>query len=109
MPRGGARPGAATRRTREIADKAAESGMLPHEFLLAVVRGEAVGGVTPTFDQRLDAAKAAAPFFAPKLAAIDVQSDGDLRVYAVSPVPLTQDEWVERYATENRGGRVEIL
>lgn len=77
MPRGGARPnagrptGAATKKTRAIADKAAESGILPHEFLLSVTRGEVVGGHTPTFEERLEAAKAAAPYFAPKLANIE--------------------------------------
>lgn len=81
MPRGGVRAGAgrptgsATRRTREIADKAAASGLLPHEFLLSVVRGEAVGGVVPTFADRLEAAKAAAPYFAPKLSSIDVVAE----------------------------------
>ena len=78
MARGGARPGAgrpagsATRKTREIANRAAASGMLPHEFLLAVVRGDVIGGVTPTFGDRLEAAKAAAPYFAPKLSSVDV-------------------------------------
>jgi hypothetical protein len=81
MPRGGARAGAGrpvgatTMRTREIADKAAASGMLPHEFLLAVVRGEAIDGAVPTFADRLEAAKAAAPYFAPKLSSVDVRAE----------------------------------
>lgn len=80
MPRGGARAGAGrpvgavTRRTREIADKAASSGLLPHEFLLLVVRGEAIDGTTPTFADRLEAAKAAAPYFAPKLSSVSMQA-----------------------------------
>ena len=107
MPSGGKRPGAGrpagavTRKTREIADWAAESGMLPHELLLAVVRGEMVGGVTPTFEQRLDAAKAAAPYFAPKLAAVDVTSTGTLTVYDVSDEPLTPEEWAREFVTEH--------
>ncbi len=81
MPRGGARAGAgrpmgaATQRTREIADKAAASGLLPHEFLLRVVRGEAIDGTVPSFADRLEAAKAAAPYFAPKLSSVDVKSE----------------------------------
>ena len=81
MPRGGARPGAgrpagsATRKTREIADRAATAGEMPHEFLLRVMRGEAVDGAVPTFAERLDAAKAAAPYFAPKLAAVGLGHD----------------------------------
>ncbi len=43
---------------------------LPHGFLLSVVRGEAVDGVVPTLAQRIEAAKAAAPYFAPRLAAV---------------------------------------
>lgn len=46
--------------------------MLPHEFLAAVARGEMIDGHLPSFDERLDAAKAAAPFYAPKLAATQV-------------------------------------
>lgn len=82
MPRGGARrsagrpAGAATRKTRELADKAAVSGMLPHEILLAIARGEVVGGHEPTFAERLDAAKSAAPYFAPRLAAVAMKDVG---------------------------------
>ena len=107
MPRGGKRvgagrpPGSATRRTREIADRAAESGMLPHELLLAISRGEAIGGVTPTFEQRLEAARHAAPYFAPKLAAIDMTSEGRLTIYDVSDEPLTTEQWAARHVTEN--------
>lgn len=42
----------------------------PHGFLLAVVRGETVDGTKPTLSQRIEAAKAAAPYFAPRLAAV---------------------------------------
>ena len=63
--------GALNRVSRETRDKAAASGMLPHEFLLTFMRGEAVDGYTPSFAERLDAAKAAAPFFAPKLSAVN--------------------------------------
>ena len=63
--------GALNKTSREQRDRAAESGLLPHEFLLAVTRGETIGDYVPTFQERLEAAKAAAPFFAPKLSAID--------------------------------------
>ena len=74
--------------------------MLPHEFLLAVCRGEMVGGVTPSFEQRLDAAKAAAPFFAPKLAAVDLKSENETVIYQISDEPMSSDEWARRYVTE---------
>ena len=49
--------------------------MLPHEFLLRVVRGEEIDGYKPTFHDRMFAAKSAAPYFAPKLASIVVDAD----------------------------------
>ncbi len=45
--------------------------MLPHEFLLSVTRGETIDGYMPSFAERLEAAKAAAPFYAPKLSAVE--------------------------------------
>lgn len=58
---------------------AAETGILPHEFLLRVMRGEYVSGKDrPSMTQRLDAAKAAAPFFAPRMSSIN--HDGGIKV-----------------------------
>jgi hypothetical protein len=65
---------------------AKESGELPHEFLLRVARGEPImrtvidketGWDTQVqevydFEQRKDAAKAAAPYFAPKISTVEV-------------------------------------
>lgn len=74
--RGGARPGSGrpkgsvtvlTAKAREAARE--RHGILPHEWLLKVMLGEQlIEGVVPTFEQRLDAAKAAAPYYAPRLA-----------------------------------------
>ena len=93
---GGARPGAGRPKgsTQKITTKAREeamaTGLLPHEWLLKVARGEAVPhkrwkiiydkqgnekgkelveeDYYADFPTRIDAAKAAAPFYAPKLA-----------------------------------------
>ena len=80
--RGGARPnagrkkGAATKRTREIADRAAEEGITPLEYMLQVMRTEP----SPDLDERgyiqaitlrFEAAKAAAPYIHPRLTAIE--------------------------------------
>lgn len=56
-------------------------GELPHELLLRVSRGERIQHGTdendsprfiqPTFDERLECAKVAAPYFAPKLATVE--------------------------------------
>lgn len=75
--RGGKRPGAGrkpssvNRMSQKAREKAAETGQLPHEFLLAVSRGELIGDYQPTFEDRLDAAKAAAPYYAPKLSSVE--------------------------------------
>lgn len=76
--RGGKRPGAgrpkgsATKKTREIADKAATAGQTPLEFLLGVMRGESY-----EFKDRLDAAKAAASYVHPRLTSVAVGGDED--------------------------------
>ena len=112
MPSGGKRkgagrpPGSATRRTREIANKAAASGLLPHEFLLAVARGEAIEGVTPTFADRLDAAKAAAPYFAPRLAAVDLKAEGEVK-HVIRRTPMTARDWaIERAGLDQEDEQV---
>lgn len=81
--RGGARPGAgrktgsATKKTREIADRAAEEGITPLEFMLQVMRaepGEDIKDERVLVDiqqMRFEAAKAAAPYMHPRLAAIE--------------------------------------
>ena len=121
MARGGARAGAgrpvgaATQRTREIADKAAASGLLPHEFLLAVVRGEAIDGAVPTFADRLEAAKAAALYFAPKLSSVDMKTRmvtsaaemSDTELYAIiAATPEGQAVLAERDALPADGANL---
>ncbi len=80
--RGGARPGSgrkkgsATVKTREIADKAAEQGITPLEFMLQVMRQEPLADLDPsdalkTTVMRFEAAKAAAPYIHPRLAAVE--------------------------------------
>lgn len=65
----------------EVVETARATGMLPHEWLLAVMRGEQINHfaydsdtqeiieviVLPTFADRMEAAKSAAPYFANKL------------------------------------------
>ncbi len=99
--RGGARKGAgrkagsATKRTREIADKAMEGGITPLEFMLNVMREEP----PETEDERLrqtyiamrfEAAKAAAPYVHPRLAAVEHtgKDGGAIEVTRIELVPL---------------------
>jgi hypothetical protein len=79
--RGGRRPGsgrpkgAATKKTREIADRAAAEGITPLEYMLQIMRRETahedpkveVARETLAFE----AAKAAAPYMHPRLAAVE--------------------------------------
>ena len=73
MARGGKRPGAgrrigsASKRTREIADKAAASGMTPLEVMLRAMKEHADA---LRWDQAASVAKDAAPYIHPRLAAI---------------------------------------
>jgi hypothetical protein len=80
--RGGARkgagrkPGSATKKTREIADKAMAEGVSPLEFMLSLMRAEPPEGLEPrdmlaAQSMRFEAAKAAAPYIHPRLAAVE--------------------------------------
>jgi hypothetical protein len=66
MPRGGRRPGAGrnpgslTRRTREIAEQAAEDGITPLQYMLTVMRDP-----NELAERRDEMAKAAAPYVHP--------------------------------------------
>lgn len=109
MARGGAQPGsgrpkgAVAKVTAKARAEAAESGLLPHEWLLKVSRGEGIEQkrwkieyyksgpkagteksrelitevVYADFPTRIDAAKAAAPFYAPKFAVQSVKVSPD--------------------------------
>ena len=76
VKQGGRKKGVPNKATRALRDAAASTGLLPHELLLAVARGEIIDGVVPSFDQRLTAMKDAAPYYAPKLAAVAHDGDG---------------------------------
>lgn len=80
--RGGARKGAgrkvgsATTKTREIAEKAMAEGVTPLEFMLQIMRTEP-GDIEDArlaqsiLEMRFEAAKAAAPYVHPRLAAVE--------------------------------------
>jgi hypothetical protein len=68
---GGRRRGTPNRATAARQAEIATSGLTPLDYLLAVMRGENLG-----LEMRLEAAKAAAPYVHPKLAAIDTTHRG---------------------------------
>lgn len=106
MPRGGYRPGAGRPKgavakiTEEAVAKAKASGELPHQFLLRIVRGEAIDGEQPSLQMRIAAAVSAAPYFAPRLAVMEAQIETNVRA-VVSNKPLTIEEFKERYLNKN--------
>ena len=100
--RGGARkgagrkPGSATKRTREIADRAAAEGITPLEYMLALMRADATHEDPAVQARReamkLEAAKAAAPYIHPRLQAIEHSGSGDPLEH------LTDDELDAQFA-----------
>lgn len=88
MARGGARPGAgrkagaATQKTREIADKAASEGLTPLEYMLRILRDE-----TREDGERFEAAKQAAPYVHARLAAVQADVNADVGVTVVIRKP----------------------
>lgn len=83
---GAGRPAGSTKaKMSEERRRASLTGDLPHQFLLRIMRGEVIYvqgvGVKPDLAMRVDCAKAAAPYYAPKLAQVQVLeslSDEDL-------------------------------
>lgn len=90
-PREGAgrRPGAHNRLIKENVEKAKTTGELPHEFLLRISRGEDIDGYTPNFQERVSAAQAVAPYFAPKLASIEQSGKNGEPIQISWPLPPT--------------------
>lgn len=83
--KGGRPKGSISKIARAARLNAIATGELPHEFLLRVSRGEIItrrvvdedGNVTEIredydFPMRIDAAKSAAPYFAPKISTVEV-------------------------------------
>ena len=72
MARGGARPnagrkpGAVTKKTREIAERAAAEGLTPLDYMLSLLRDAG-----QSQDVRFDAAKSAAPYVHARLASVE--------------------------------------
>lgn len=99
----------------ETVEAARATGMLPHEWLLAVMRGEQINHfaydsdsqeiieviVLPTFADRMEAAKSAAPYFANKLQpekrAPGTGHNDPSKQPGVMEVPLAQsmEKWAE--------------
>ena len=79
----GRKPGAATTKTREIANKAVEAGISPLEYMLAVLRDE--GNDTTA---RFEAAKAAAPYVHPRLNSVELAGKDGQPIETVNRIEL---------------------
>lgn len=94
------RPTAEVRKIKGVA-KRNVSAMLknkisPHELLMMWANGIHVAGVCPTPEMQLSAAIAAAPYYAPKLANVEVKKDVRIRA-VISAQPMTQEQWASKY------------
>lgn len=92
---GAGRPkGAISRRTRDAIERAKVTGELPHEFLLRVSRGEPIDGDSPSLQMRVDAAKAAAPYFAARLTVteLEVHDPNDPRLMTDEELEIAYQE-----------------
>lgn len=101
--KGGKRPGAgrkkgsrnkATEKRREIAERALSEGITPLEYMLNIMRKETPEGADAAtnlqYDAlRFEAAKSAAPYVHPRLAA--VEHSGDLGLKGVSDADLAAE------------------
>ncbi|MFN4894565.1 MAG: hypothetical protein ACK5HO_02170 [Pseudomonadota bacterium] len=97
---GAGRPkGAVAKLTASAVARAKLTGELPHEFLLRVVRGESIDDQVPTLEQRIAAAVSVAPYFAPKLAAIEQRVETNVRA-VVSSKPLSKEEFIKQYCID---------
>ena len=67
----GRKPGTPTRMNEEARKQAAEGGLMPLDYMLAILRDEKNAP-----DARMDAAKAAAPYVHAKLASVEHKGDG---------------------------------
>lgn len=72
-PRSGAgrKLGGANKLDQEARQRAAEGGLMPLDYMLDVLRNEGL-----SLEDRMDAAKAAAPYVHAKLASVEHKGDG---------------------------------
>jgi hypothetical protein len=71
----GRKPGAATRKTREIAEKAAAESLTPLEAMLTIMKERQEAG---DWQGVLEAARSAAPYMHPRLQSVETRHSGSL-------------------------------
>lgn len=96
--RGGRRKGSPNKKTSDLVRKASEAGLLPHEWLAAVMRGDAIKGISAadlTIERRIECAIAAAPYFAAKRKEISGPGGGPIATVDYSKMSAAQLEALE--------------
>ena len=83
-PGAGRKPGTINRFSKDLLEKASQSGLLPVDYMLGVMRDESLGTRL-----RIDAAKAAAPYVHQKLSVISVD---------VTTPDVTHEDWLKSLA-----------
>ena len=83
-PGAGRKPGTINRFSKDLLEKASQSGLLPVDYMLGVMRDESLDTRL-----RIDAAKAAAPYVHQRLSAISVD---------VTTPDVTHEEWLKSLA-----------
>lgn len=92
----GRKAGGASKRTREVADKAADEGITPLEYMLQIMRNDEVpkdaepAQVIALQAMRFEAAKAAAPYMHPKLSAVEMNAKVTTRTLAEELAELNE-------------------
>ena len=72
-PNSGRKKGSKNVKSIEIANRCAEEGITPLEYMLNIMRDP-----TQEFDVRMDAAKSAAPYIHPKLASVEQKVEAEV-------------------------------
>jgi hypothetical protein len=82
-PGAGRKPGTPNKASAERQAEIAASGLTPLEFMMGVLRDE-----LKPFEDRFEAAKAAAPYVHPRLASVEMSAD----------VTMTHEQWLDDLA-----------
>lgn len=87
-PGAGRKPGSINRATAEARKRAEEGGVLPLDFMLNHMRDESA-----PMAERLDMAKAAAPYVHAKLSSVEAKVDADVQqITRIELVAATADD-----------------
>ncbi len=82
-PNAGRKPGSPNKATAERQAEIEASGITPLEYMLATLRDE-----NKSTEERMEAAKSAAPYVHPKLAAVELSGDKDNPIVSINRIEL---------------------